>query len=96
MDGIECTKMIRQELHCRAPVIALTAFTDEINRKSCEQAWINGFLSKSVSYISIVFEFGILSSFILFVNLQITYPQLAAVFHKFLSVVMHTNNYNKI
>ncbi|OAP62757.1 hypothetical protein AYL99_01984 [Fonsecaea erecta] len=47
MDGIESTKKIR-ELGFDAPILALTAFDHEINRKACRDAGMNGFLPKPI------------------------------------------------
>ena len=45
LDGIQSTKKIR-ELGYNAPIVALTAFTDETNRANCEEAGMNDFLPK--------------------------------------------------
>jgi len=34
LDGIQSTKLIREVGFC-APIIALTAFADELNRRAC-------------------------------------------------------------
>lgn len=47
MDGIEATKKIR-ELDFDAPIVALTAFDHETNRKNCEEAGMNAFLGKPI------------------------------------------------
>ena len=57
MDGIESTKIIRRTLNYTSPIVALTAFADESNRKACEEAGVDYFLSKPVriSLVSIQF-----------------------------------------
>ncbi|KPI40547.1 Two-component system protein B [Cyphellophora attinorum] len=47
MDGIEATKKIR-ELGFEAPIVALTAFDHESNRKGCEEVGMNAFLGKPI------------------------------------------------
>ncbi|ETN41293.1 uncharacterized protein HMPREF1541_03228 [Cyphellophora europaea CBS 101466] len=47
MDGIEATKRIRA-LGFDAPIIALTAFDHETNRKNCEEVGMNAFLGKPI------------------------------------------------
>lgn len=47
MDGIEATKRIRA-LGFEAPIIALTAFDHETNRKNCEEVGMNAFLGKPI------------------------------------------------
>ena len=47
MDGIEATQKIR-ELGFEAPIVALTAFDHETNRKNCDEAGMNAFLGKPI------------------------------------------------
>jgi CheY-like chemotaxis protein len=47
LDGIQCTKIAR-ELGYNAPIVALTAFADEVNKESCIQAGMDYFLPKPV------------------------------------------------
>lgn len=47
MDGIEATRRIR-ELGFTAPIVALTAFDHETNRKNCEEVGMNAFLGKPI------------------------------------------------
>ncbi len=58
MDGIEATACIRM-FDRTTPVIAVTAFTDEITRGRCYEAGMDRFLSKPISkeqIISVVSE----------------------------------------
>ncbi|CAK9439106.1 uncharacterized protein LODBEIA_P33300 [Lodderomyces beijingensis] len=48
IDGLLATKMIRQNLHYKRPIIALTAFADESNVKECYNCGMDGFLSKPI------------------------------------------------
>lgn len=48
MDGLTATKLIRNNLRYRKPIIALTAFADERNVKECLNAGMSGFLSKPI------------------------------------------------
>lgn len=48
MDGIEATRHIRDELNYTYPIVALTAFNDDENAKSCKEAGMSGFLSKPI------------------------------------------------
>ena len=47
LDGIQSTRCIR-ELGFSAPIVALTAFTDESNRAACEDVGMNSFLPKPI------------------------------------------------
>lgn len=47
MDGIEATKQIRA-LGFDAPIVALTAFDHETNRKNCDEVGMNAFLGKPI------------------------------------------------
>lgn len=48
MDGLTATKLIRNNLKFRKPIIALTAFADESNVKECLASGMSGFLSKPI------------------------------------------------
>ncbi|QRG38747.1 hypothetical protein FDK38_003165 [Candidozyma auris] len=48
MDGLTATKLIRNNLKFRKPIIALTAFADESNVKECLNSGMSGFLSKPI------------------------------------------------
>ncbi|CCK72829.1 histidine kinase KNAG_0L02110 [Huiozyma naganishii CBS 8797] len=48
VDGLTSTKMIRHDLHCDFPIVALTAFADDSNIKECLDAGMDGFLSKPI------------------------------------------------
>lgn len=47
LDGIQSTKKIR-ELGFEAPIVALTAYTDESNRTACTEVGMNSFLPKPI------------------------------------------------
>ncbi|KAA8913729.1 hypothetical protein FN846DRAFT_771759 [Sphaerosporella brunnea] len=47
LDGIQCTKIVRG-MGYTAPIVALTAFADEVNRDACIQAGMNYFLPKPI------------------------------------------------
>ena len=47
LDGIQSTRLIR-ELGFSAPIVALTAFTDQSNRTACEDVGMNDFLPKPI------------------------------------------------
>jgi two-component system sensor histidine kinase/response regulator len=54
MDGIEASRIIRQEKAMQTPmIIMVTAFGKEEIAKQAEEAGINGFLAKPVSYSSL-------------------------------------------
>lgn len=48
IDGLLATKMIRTNLGFTRPIIALTAFADELNVKECLGAGMSGFLAKPI------------------------------------------------
>lgn len=48
IDGLLATKMIRNNLGFKRPIIALTAFADESNVKECLAAEMSGFLAKPI------------------------------------------------
>ncbi|KAG0671899.1 Histidine kinase osmosensor [Maudiozyma exigua] len=48
IDGLLSTRMIRQELDYKYPIVALTAFADDSNIKECIEAGMDGFLSKPI------------------------------------------------
>lgn len=48
MDGLTATRLIRNNLKFRKPIIALTAFADESNVKECLASGMSGFLSKPI------------------------------------------------
>lgn len=47
LDGLESTRLIRQ-MGYSAPIVALTAFADEINIKQCMDSGMDMFLSKPI------------------------------------------------
>ncbi|KAG6008163.1 hypothetical protein E4U21_004921 [Claviceps maximensis] len=47
LDGLQSTRLIRQ-MGCVAPIIALTAFSDESNVRECMESGMNEFLSKPI------------------------------------------------
>jgi osomolarity two-component system sensor histidine kinase SLN1 len=47
MDGLQSTRLIR-EIGCRAPIVALTAFSEESNIRDCMDSGMNFFLSKPI------------------------------------------------
>lgn len=49
MDGLSATRIIRNELGYKGPIVALTAFADISNEKGCIDAGMSGFLSKPIS-----------------------------------------------
>jgi CheY-like chemotaxis protein len=53
MDGIEATSCIRM-FDRTLPVVAVTAFTDEITRGRCYEAGMDRFLSKPISKEQII------------------------------------------
>lgn len=48
VDGLLSTKLIRQDLEYKAPIVALTAFADDSNIKECIDSGMDGFLSKPI------------------------------------------------
>ncbi|CAI5755724.1 unnamed protein product [Candida verbasci] len=48
VDGLLATKMIRQNLNYKNPIIALTAFADDSNYKECLTAGMSGYLPKPI------------------------------------------------
>ncbi|CCE72929.1 Piso0_000534 [Millerozyma farinosa CBS 7064] len=48
VDGLLASKMIRNDLQFKNPIIALTAFADESNFKECLNAGMSGFLAKPI------------------------------------------------
>jgi CheY-like chemotaxis protein len=48
LNGIEATELIRM-FDSEIPVIALTAYNDEMNRTRCAKAGMNGLIEKPVS-----------------------------------------------
>ncbi len=49
LDGVEATKIIRQQLKCPTPIIALSASCLEEDQQKCTQAGMDDFLSKPVN-----------------------------------------------
>ncbi|MFM9913734.1 MAG: ATP-binding protein [Methylophilaceae bacterium] len=49
MDGIEATRAIRRELKLDLPIVALTAHAIEEERQRCEDAGMNGHISKPIN-----------------------------------------------
>ncbi|EGX89626.1 sensor histidine kinase/response regulator TcsB/Sln1, putative [Cordyceps militaris CM01] len=47
LDGIQSTRLIRQ-MGYAAPIVALTAFSEESNRKECMESGMNEFLAKPI------------------------------------------------
>lgn len=52
LDGIEATRYIRM-FNDEIPIIALTAYTDDMNRNKCAKAGMNALLEKPVSLNSV-------------------------------------------
>ncbi|KAK9446876.1 uncharacterized protein V1518DRAFT_422866 [Limtongia smithiae] len=48
LDGLQATRIIRQELDYKYPIVALTAFADDSNLKECMDAGMNSFLTKPI------------------------------------------------
>jgi signal transduction histidine kinase/CheY-like chemotaxis protein len=48
MNGLETSKIIRQELQFTMPIIMMTAFAREVHKSEAEQAGANGFLTKPI------------------------------------------------
>ncbi len=46
MDGLEATKIIKEELQVRTPVVALTADDTEVMKKMCNELNFDGFQGK--------------------------------------------------
>jgi PAS domain S-box-containing protein len=49
LDGIETARMIRQELHLDIPIILMTAFGRETERRDAEKVGVNAFLIKPIN-----------------------------------------------
>jgi osomolarity two-component system, sensor histidine kinase SLN1 len=47
MDGLEATTLIRQAGY-KKPIVALSAYSDDTNVKSCHQAGMDDFISKPI------------------------------------------------
>ena len=47
LDGIESTRMIRK-MGYSAPIVALTAFAEESNKKECKESGMDDFLAKPI------------------------------------------------
>ena len=47
LDGIESTRMIRK-MGYSAPIVALTAFAEESNKKECKDSGMDDFLAKPI------------------------------------------------
>ncbi|KAK9239260.1 hypothetical protein V1525DRAFT_398993 [Lipomyces kononenkoae] len=48
LDGLQATRVIRQELQYRYPIVALTAYADDSNVKECMDVGMNNFLTKPI------------------------------------------------
>ncbi|CCE63121.1 hypothetical protein TPHA_0E00250 [Tetrapisispora phaffii CBS 4417] len=48
VDGHTATRVIRNELNYPYPIVALTAFADDSNKKECENSGMNAFLAKPI------------------------------------------------
>jgi two-component system, sensor histidine kinase and response regulator len=48
LDGIETSRLIREELGLTMPIIMMTAFAREVHRSTAERVGINGFLTKPI------------------------------------------------
>lgn len=48
VDGLLSTRLIRNDLKYKYPIVALTAFADDSNIKECLEAGMDGFLSKPI------------------------------------------------
>ena len=53
MEGIDCTKYLREKLHYNGKIIALTGYIDENMRKECLSAGINEIVCKPFNKQSI-------------------------------------------
>ena len=47
LDGIQSTRKIR-EMGYSAPIVALTAFAEESNKRECKESGMNDFLAKPI------------------------------------------------
>ena len=47
LDGIQSTRLIRQ-MGYSAPIVALTAFAEESNKRECKESGMDEFLSKPI------------------------------------------------
>lgn len=50
MSGLEATKIIRNEMNCNVPIVAVTAHAIESVRKECFAVGMNDFLEKPFSH----------------------------------------------
>ncbi|KAK9365411.1 hypothetical protein V1509DRAFT_633335 [Lipomyces kononenkoae] len=48
LDGLQATRVIRQDLQYRYPIVALTAYADDSNVKKCMDVGMNNFLTKPI------------------------------------------------
>ncbi|KAK9482166.1 hypothetical protein V1527DRAFT_485961 [Lipomyces starkeyi] len=48
MDGLQATRIIREELNYQYPIVALTAYADDTNAKECMGVGMNHFLAKPI------------------------------------------------
>ncbi|KAK9464479.1 hypothetical protein V1512DRAFT_268194 [Lipomyces arxii] len=48
LDGLQATRIIRQEYYYKHPIVALTAYADDSNVKECMDAGMNNFLTKPI------------------------------------------------
>ncbi|KAK9479859.1 hypothetical protein V1514DRAFT_366602 [Lipomyces japonicus] len=48
LDGLQATRIIRQDLDYKYPIVALTAYADDSNVKECMDAGMNNFLTKPI------------------------------------------------
>lgn len=48
VDGLLATKMIRNDLLYKGPIVALTAYADDSNIKVCLESGMDGFLPKPI------------------------------------------------
>lgn len=53
VDGLLATKMIRNKLQYKHPIVALTAFADDSNIKECLDSGMNGFLAKPIRRVKL-------------------------------------------
>lgn len=59
MDGFEATSKLRHTLEIQTPIIAMTAFTSDEDKKRCYQVGMNGFLTKPIDFNELARWLGI-------------------------------------
>ena len=61
MDGFEATRVLKDEMNCSVPIVALTAETGSDVRERCKEAGFHEFLQKPVKAAvlkNILYQFG--------------------------------------